>query len=318
MMTRGQFAQVLAPGLHHLFVQWNDLFMKEMEYDKIFNMETSESAYEDEAEFAGFAPMNEKPEGEPINYTEALEGPSKRFQHTTFAQGIRTSWELIEDDKYNLIQQTPKALARSAQFRQEMDAANIFNLGFTTVVSNDGVSLFNTQHPLLGGPEATSIAPGLTVGDLIVSAGTYPNRPTSDMDLSISALQTAVRHSERLIDGMGYPIVARPRHLFIPPELIFVAIELLASPHDPKSASNAVNSILRQGFDFIVGHYLTSSSAWFLLCDKEYHQLKFFWRHRLDEDYSDDFDTLSMKHIAYMRYSVGVTTWLGTWGTSGP
>ncbi len=315
MMLRGQFAQVLAPGLHTLFVQWNDLYQRETEYDKIFNIETSGDAYEDEVEFAGFAPMVEKPEGQPINYTEAVQGPSVRYQHRTFAQGIRTSFELIEDDQYGLINQAPKALARSAQFRKEMDAANVLNLGFTTQLSNDGVSLFNTAHPLLGGPSATTIAPGIS--DLISSAGTFPNRPTTEMDISQAALVIAIRHFERLVDGMGYPIILRPQYIMIPPELIFPAIEILASPHKPGTANNEVNSILRQGLQYCVGHYLTSSTAWFLMCDKEYHQLKFFNRRPLDEDYSDDFDTLSLKHIAFMRYSVGVSSWLGTWATTG-
>lgn len=314
-MTRGQFAQVLAKGLHHLFVQWNDLYQQELQYDKIFNVEDSGSAYEDEVEFAGFAPMSEKPEGEALDYVEAVQGPTKRFMHSTFGQGIRTSFELIEDDEYGLINQTPKALARSSQYRIEMDAFNVFNLGFTTVLSNDGLSLFNTAHPLLGGPGATQIAPG--IADMIASAGTFPNRPAVDMDLSISALQIAVRHFERLVDGMGYPIALRPAFLLIPPELIFVATEILGSPYDPRNDKNAINSILRQGLQFSVGKYLTSTGAWFLLCEKEFHQLKFFWRRRLDEDYSDDFDTLSMKHIAFMRYSVGAASWLGTWGTSG-
>ena len=316
MMLRGQFAQLLSKGLHHLFVQWTDLYQKETEYDKLFNMETSASAYEDEVEFAGFAPMSEKPEAEAIDYTEAIQGGTQRYLHTTFGQGIRTSFELIEDDEYGLINQTPKALARSAQFRMEMDAANVFNLGFTTLTTIDGVSLFNNAHPLLGGPPATQVAPGIS--DLISSVGTYPNRPAVDMDLSITAIQLATRHSERLIDGMGYPIISRPAFLLIPPELIFVAVELLASPYDPRNANNAVNSILRQGLQYSVGHYLTSPTAWFMLCEKEYHQLKFFWRRALDEDYSDDFDTLSLKHIAFMRFSVGATSWQGVWGTSGP
>ncbi len=315
MMLRGQFAQTLAPGLHDIFVQWNDLMLRETEYDKIFNIEMSSTAYEDDVEFAGFAPMVEKPEGESIAYTEAVQGPTQRYLHRTFAQGIRTSFELIEDDQYGLINQAPKCLARSAAFRKEMDAANVFNLGFTTQLSNDGLSLFNNAHALLGGPSATTIAPGIS--DLIASAGTYPNRPAVEMNLSQAAIITATRHFERLIDGMGYPIIMRPQYLLIPPELIFLAIEILASPHKPYSGNNEVNAILRQGLQFGVGHYLTSTTSWFLMCDKQFHQLKFYNRRELDEDYSDDFDTLSLKHIAYMRYSVGVSSWLGTWGTTG-
>jgi phage major head subunit gpT-like protein len=236
--------------------------------------------------------------------------------HTTFGLGVRASFELIEDDEYGLIRQSPQALARSANFRIEQDAANVFNLGFTTITSNDGVSLFNSAHPLLGGTAATTLGPG--VSGIISAAGTYPNRPSTDMDLSITSLQTAIRQYERLIDAVGFPVALRPQYLWIPPELVFVAVELLASPNDPRNANNAINSILRQGLTYLIGHYFTSSTAWGLLCEKQFHQLKFFWRHPLEEDFSDDFDTISMKHIAFMRYSVGPGSWLGVWGTTGP
>jgi len=313
-MVRGQYSQVLALGLHHLFIQWNDLLQAESEFDKVFNIEASDSAYEDEIEYAGGGPMVEKPESEAINYTALIEGPSVRFMHSTFALGVRASFELIEDDKYNLIRQAPKTLTRSANFRKEQDCANIFNLGFTTVTSNDGVSLFNSAHPLLGGAAATTLGPG--VSGIIASAGTYPNRPATDMDISQTSLQLGIRHFERLIDAVGFPVALRPAYLWIPPELIFVAIEYLASPNRPGTANNEVNALLRQGLQFQVGKYLTSPTAWGLLCEKQFHQLKFFDRKPLTEDYSDDFDTLSVKNIAYCRYSVGAASWLGTWGTT--
>src|SRR5437879_12560651 len=101
-----------------------------------------------------------------------------RYLHLAYGLGVRSSFELYEDDQYNVINQVPKALARSAHFVKEQQSFNVFNLGFTTVTTTDGLSLFNTSHPLLGGPAATSVAPG--IANIIASAGTYPNRPTVD------------------------------------------------------------------------------------------------------------------------------------------
>src|SRR5229473_1833047 len=247
MMVRGQFAQLMAPGLHDIFVHWRDLTQRELEYPHIFHDETSSMAYEDEVEFSGLGPMPEKPEGESIAYQDAIQGGTKRYLHFTYALGCRTSFELFEDDQYKLIQQVPRALARSAVFTREQVTWNIFNNGFTTVITTDGLSLFNNAHPLLGGPAATSVAPGLA--NVISAAGTYPNRPAADVDLSFTAIQLMVNQFERLVDSQGLPVMLKPRHIVAPPELKFIGREILGSPNKPYTADNEINALLREDLD---------------------------------------------------------------------
>jgi len=317
MQYRGQFAQLMVPGLHHLFVHWLDLQQRDSEFDKIFNMEKSEDAFEDEVEFSGLGPLNEKPEATAVLYDDAIQGGTKRYLHLPWALGVRTSFELFRDDKYNLIKQVPKALARSAHFTDEQQSFNVFNQGFTNAVTTtDGVSLFNTRHPLLGGVRATNIGPG--VSSIIAAAGTFPNRPLVDMDLSVTALQQAMDTFERLIDSQGLPVVLKPKYVLIPPELRWIAREILGSPHAPYTAENQINSLIAEDLQYCIGHYLTSNTAWFVLCDKESHQLKYFTRDPMDEDYSDDFDTKSLKQVCYKRFSVGATSWMGVYGSPGP
>jgi hypothetical protein len=195
---------------------------------------------------------------------------------------------------------------------REIQFWNLLNLGFTTTITIDNVSLFNTQHPLLGGSQATAIGPG--VSNIIAAAGTYPNRPTTDVDLSFTAVQLAINMFERLIDSQGLPISMRPKYLVIPPELKWIAREVLGSPHKPYTADNEINSLIKEDLMYFVSHYLTSASAWFLVGEKESHTLKFMNREPLEDDFSDDFDTRTVKQIAFMRFSVGATNWLGTWG----
>jgi hypothetical protein len=316
LMVRGQYWQLMAPGLHDLFVHFLDLKQRDEEYSYVANIEESDKAFEDEAEFGGLGPMEPKPEGMPIVYKDIVPGGSKRYLHSPWGLGVRASWELIKDDQYKLINQAPKALARSAHFIREMQFWNLFNLGFTTVTTIDGKSLFATDHPLLGGTMATTIAPGIS--SIIASAGTYPNRPATDVDLSFTALQLAINMHERMPDSQGMPISMRPKYLIIPPELKWIAREILGSPHKPYTADNEINSLIKEDLMYFVSHYLTSTSAWFLIGDKENHTLKFFNREPLEEDYSDDFDTRTIKQIAFMRFSTGATNWLGTWGSNGP
>lgn len=319
-MVRGMYSQLMAPGAHAAFVHFLNTRQRDTEYTYFFNVENSDKAYEDEWEFAGLGPMPEKPEGEQITYQDAIQGGTKRYLHFTYGLGVRSSFELYDDDQYNVVKQIPKNLARSALFTVEQTAWNVFNLGFTTVITTDGVTLFNSQHPLLGGAVATQIAPGMTSGlySLIYAPGTYPNAPTPGLDLSITSLQLASQHFERMPDSRGMPIQAKPRCLVIPPELKFIAREILGSPHKPYTANNEINSILNEDLKYFVGHYLTSWSAWFLTAEKDETWLKFFWRQSLDEDFADDFDTRSVKQVSFMRFSVGATSWLGVWGSNGP
>src|SRR5260221_9304348 len=148
-MVRGTFAQTLAPGVHHWFLEFLDLQMRNEEYSTIFNIENSTQAYEDEVVMAGTGVMPEKPEGSSTIYDDMVQGGTRRYVHLSYALGSRASWELIEDDQYGLIKQVPKSHARSAQFVRELVAFNVFNLGFSTLTTADGVSLFNTAHPLL-------------------------------------------------------------------------------------------------------------------------------------------------------------------------
>jgi hypothetical protein len=197
-----------------------------------------------------------------------------------------------------------------------MAAFNVLNLGFTTTLVSDGLSLFNTAHTLAGGSVATQIAPG--VASYISAAGTYPNRPLVDVDLSFTAIQNAINVYERMPDSMGLPIQMKPRVLMIPPELKWIAREILGSAHKPFTADNEINSILNEDLSYFIFHYSTSQTAWFLLPDKSDHTLTFFMRKALSDDYADDFDTYSIKTLSRMRFSVGASTWWGTYGSNGP
>jgi len=315
-MVRGTFAQTLAPGVHHWFLHFLDLQMRAEQYTHVFNVMTSKQAYEDEVEMAGVGMMPEKPEGTAFTYDDMVQGGTKRYLHLTYGLGSRASWELIEDDQYGILRQVPKSHARSAMFAREQVAANVLNLGFSTVVTTDGVSLFNTQHPLLGGTAATNVGPGLT--NVIFAAGTYPNRPSPDTDLSFTAVQLMVNQFERMVDSQGIPVRVKPRYLLIPPELKFIAREILGSGGKPYTGDNELNALIGEELQFRVMNYLTSQSAWFAVAEKDAHQLKFFDRHPIDTDYDDDFDTRATKVVTMQRFSAGATSWVGVWASNGP
>lgn len=316
MMVRGQYFQLLVPELKAIFNHFKMLNLRENEFDMIFNKEDSVSAFEDELEFAGLGPQVEKPETDAIFYDEMIQGGIKRYVHLTYGLGGKASWELVQDDKYGIIKKLPDALIRSAKFTKEYTIWNVINQGFALTTTTDGVTLFNNEHPLLGGIGATNIAPG--AANVISTAGTFPNRPNPDMDLSMTALQLMVNQFERLVDAQGMPVAIKPKHVVIPPELQFVGLEILGSPNKPYTSDNEINSLIPQGLQLKISHYLTSNSAWFVFADKAEHTMKYLDRVELFDDYDDDFDTRAVKQVVIQRFSAGATVWYGTWGSNGP
>jgi hypothetical protein len=315
-MLRNKYSQLLAAGLRSVFVEFQKLQPKEGIMESLFNVETSTKAYEDDLIIAGLGPMGEKTENDSFQYSEIVQGGTKRYLHLTYGMGCRYSWELAEDDQYGIVKQVPKALVRAAMFTRQQVPWNILNLGFTTFQTADGVSLFNNQHPLLGGIGATNVGPG--VANVISAAGTYPNRPATDIDLSYTALQLATIHADRMIDSMGIPVDYKFTDLWIPAELRFIAEELLGSEGKPYTSDNDKNVLKDLNLKYHVVPFLTSPSAWFLSAPKTVHALKFYDRAPLATDFDDDFDTRSVKNVAFQRFSAGATNWIGVWGSNGP
>jgi len=315
--VRGMFAQLMAPGLRKIYDDATIYEQKEKMYPSLFNVETSDSEYEQDLEMAALGPLQEKPENSSTAYNDMIQGGSKRAIHLTYSLGVRTSRELWDDDKYGLIKMGPRALARSTRFTQEVIAWNILNQGFSSNITTfDGNPLFYNQHNLLGGVGATNIAPG--ANNVISAAGTFPNRPAVDIDLSVAGLQLATNYSNRMIDNQGMLVNQKFKYLIIPPELIFIAREILGSPGVPYSSDNQINSILAEDYQFMSVPYLVSGGAWFLATDKRYHSLTVFDREKPSTDFDDDFDTDAIKQKTRMRMSAYCPRWQGLFGTNAP
>lgn len=286
--TRGQFSQLLAPGLHSILFDY--LPDHPEEYSQFMQVETADSAYTEDQIIGGLGLARPKLEGSQITYDDPIQGGSKRYLHTTFALGWQITMEMMSDDRYDIMQKVPPKLMKSCRQSWEQTAANTLIQGFTTVLTADGVTLFNSAHPLLGG-------------------GTYSNRLNPLSDLSVTSLQDATILYENTLDERGLRVQLTPDNLWIPPELQFVASEILQSQYKPYTSNNEINPV--QGrFTPVVLHFLTSSTTW-MLSSNDTNYVKFFWRAKPTTDTIDDFETKGVKHSIIFRISTGATDWRG-------
>ena len=299
-MVRAAFGQLMKPGLRKIYNDALDFRMKEDDISLIFNEKSSEDQYEQVIEMAGTSFLQEKPENTSIAYQAFIQGGSKRVIHLTYGTGLRYSKEFMDDDKYGITKKGPMFLAQSAAVTKAMIAWTTFNQGFTSSVTVlDGNPLFFNQHSLLGGSLATQIGPGSA--NVISAPGTYPNRPSVDMDLSVAALQLATNHASRMLSNQGFPIRLHWKYLIGPPELRFIAREILGSAGMPYTGDNTVNSLLPEDYKWVEVPWLNSASSWYLSADKKDTGVIFYNREKARTDFDDDFDSDAVKLKSIMR-----------------
>ncbi len=297
-ITRGQIVDALDANLNEMFQDGLNSWPEE--YSRVFNVGNSDKQSEKDSYESGFATMPEKSEGVAATYDTIKPGISKVYVNKTYALGYEITEEAVEDNlrTQETFNKLPQALTRSAIETVETTAFNVFNNGFTTT-GFDGKVLFATDHPNL---------------DL----STQSNRPTVHVDLSVTSLTAGLTAIDQFVDERGLKRPTKAKLLLVPSALWNVAEELLGSEFKPFTGNNEKNALQVKDLQYMVGHYLTDSDAWFLLSDKADHKLKFFWRVRLGAlRRGTDFDSTNLKHLARMRFSVDYSHWMGTYGTSG-
>jgi hypothetical protein len=301
-ISRAQLLKELLPGLNALFGLEYARYGEE--HKEIYETESSERSFEEETKLAGFGAAPVKNEGQAIAYDNAQEAFTARYNHETIALGFSITEEAVEDNLYDsLSARYTKALARAMAYTKQVKAAAVINNGFTNssqYYGGDGVPLFSTAHPLVGG-------------------GTNSNRPTTGADLNETSLEAAVIQIAAWVDEKGLLIAAKPRKLIVPPSLMFVATRLLDTNLRVGTADNDINALKNNGSipeGYCVNHYLTDTNGWYLTTDVP-NGLKHFERTALTNSMDGDFDTGNVRYKARERYSFGWSDPLGMFGSPG-
>jgi hypothetical protein len=299
-ISRAQLLKELLPGLNALFGLEYARYGEE--HKEIYETETSERSFEEETKLSGFSAAPVKNEGSAIQYDNAQEAWTARYNHETIAMGFSITEEAVEDNLYDsLSSRYTKALARAMAYTKQVKGAYVLNQAFNpSVTYGDGVSLCSTAHPLISG-------------------GTNSNRPSTAADLNETSLENAVIQIAAWTDERGLLIAAKPKKLVIPPALQFVATRLLETELRVGTNDNDINALKNNGSvpeGYAINHWLTDTNAWFLTTDVP-NGLKHFVRTPLQNSMDGDFDTGNVRYKARERYSFGVSDPLGIYGSPG-
>lgn len=271
-------------------------------YSRIMNVQTSDRSIEQTTQVSGVGLLTAIGETESINMDRPVQGFDKTYKHVKYGLAVPTSQEMIEDDKFGLVQNAHRSLARSTRETIEILAAGIFNNAFSgSHLGPDGVALCSASHPL------------------VKSGGTQSNVGTS-ADLSYTSFQLALTDFETMRDSAGLLHRVPVKTLMVAPANRWIAAELLRSGDRPDTANRATNT-LKYAIDglpeMLVHPYLTDDDTWFLLAPPNRTQVHWFWRKRpTTSAWFDDAREVGYNAIRF-RQSHGWSDFNGVYGVQG-
>lgn len=272
------------------------------EWKMVFDMETSNKAFEEDVLEYGFGAAVEKAEGGDYTMDTGGQGWTKRYTHVTMALAFEITQEALEDNLYaSLGTKYSRALARALKHAKEIKAAAVLNNATSgSYLGGDGKALLATDHPLVYG-------------------GTGSNKLTTDADLSEASLEELLIQVRKAKDDRGVPVMIRPTRLVVPPDLEYTATRILMSNGRPGTADNDTNAIRTRGVfgnDPAVMTYLTDADAWFVKTDAP-QGLKMLQRVKVQRGSSQDPRSGNFIYTARERYVPGWTDWRGVFGSTG-
>jgi hypothetical protein len=298
-ISRAQLVKELEPGLNALFgLEYKNY---ENEHAQIYDIESSDRAFEEEVMLTGFGEAPVKTEGAGVSYDSAQEAFTARYTHETIALAFSLTEEAIEDNLYDrLAARYTRALARSMATTKQIIAASVLNGAFSTSIGGDGVALCSTAHPTVGGPNLS-------------------NTLATAADLSETSLEQALIDIAAFTDERGLKIAVQGIKLIIPKELQFTADRIMKSTLRVGTADNDINAIRNMGMipqGYTVNHYLTDPEAFFIKTDAP-NGMKMFQRLGIKTAFEGDFDTGNVRYKARERYVFGFSDPRGIFGSPG-
>lgn len=251
-------------------------------------------------------------EGQNYSFEAPAQGASKTLKPVKFGLGFSISEEAVDDGRFAYISDAVAKLAKSAKESQEIQGMNLFNNGFSTETTADGVALFSTSHTLPSG-------------------GTLRNRLSSDSDLSNSSLeQMLIDFETQFIGDSGIIYRLVPRNLVVHSSNKRLAMELIGSElramtveadsGDGITNVNNMNSLKQDGLTVVSSTHLTDQDAWFITCSPEDTGMRIIQRKPIETKAGGPdvgFENDAILYKCRYREKIGAIHPYGVFGTPG-
>lgn len=294
------FGASMLPVLEEVFR--SELEMHPSRREQLFSVKSTDRDIWQSSEIHDMPLFNAVPEGTDYTFSRPKQGANKTLVPVKYGLGFSISEEAVDDGRFDFIADAVRKLAKSARESQEISAMNIINNGFSSTVVADGLSLFNTAHTLPSGL-------------------TFRNKASTDVDLSVSALDGALTDFEtQFIGDSGIIYKMMPRTLLVHPSLKRYAMEIIGSELKADTQNNNMNSLKGEGLTVVSSPHLTDSDAWFLLAAPADTGLRIINRKGIETKAAGGdagFINDSILYKSRYREVVDAIHAYGVWGTTG-
>ncbi len=263
-------------------------------FTQVYDEKTSKKRSEIVMTVTGVGDIPERPEGAVFTTDIIRNGYEREFLHTGFGNAFEVTGVIADHAKW---------FTFAGRVVMEKRGHVLFNNGFTTETSPDGVSIFNTAHPLKGG-------------------GTARNRPATDADLSWNSLNQAIIdwNTDQKFEAGQFTLPSENFILFVAPQSYLLADRIVNSKQLPGSADNDRNSINALfNIKVLPSPYLTDPDAWFLITANS-AEAGFVTYKRLGMTMLEPMTVVETRNRHYpirWRQSWGCRWWQGSYGTVG-
>jgi hypothetical protein len=301
LITTGGISALLGPSYRKVYIETGK--ERPLEYVLVANVSEMPFNPASDQQMTGLSTMPAKPQGRAFALDDIKTGGSKTYTATAFGLAVEVTFEAWRDELYGVLEEMVKGLARAARNRQEVQFWAIFNDAFTgsTYTGFNSVALCSTSQTAITGGGAAAGA----------------NRPSPDIGFSVTGIQNSITRFEGMTDERGMPRLMSPTMALIHYSNKFVAREILGSGGKPYTAHNEINALIEEDLSWMVGHYITTSTNWWMLAPKGIHDLNFMWRDYEIFDMFDDPLTKTAIACNYMRFAEGFGSWRGIDGSTG-
>lgn len=299
VITTGSHPKELWPGVKNFFGQTYEELPRI--YEQIYEIETSDKAYEEDVESYSFGLAVMKEQGKAFTYDDHNQGPIARYTHAVWGLGYIVTMEELEDNQYkDKAFKRAKMLAQSLNQTKEVNGAALLNNATSTnPMTYDGQAIASSAHP--------------------TEAGNQSNIAATSADFSEAALEDALVAISLTKNNRGHITNTHGELLIVHPNDQFNAIRVLGSPLTTSDAGNAINAVRHSGAlpkGHVVNFFLTNTVQWFVKTN--YTQgLKLYQRSPYKFAQDNDGDTLDAKAKAWERYIFGISDFRGLWVNPG-
>ena len=297
MAFKSNFGDLLEPGLREIYdARYAEILSI---FPQLLTVNSSTKQSEKDSAISGFGYFDETSEGASVVYEDPVQMYDVTYTHKKYTKGFKVSEEMYDDDLYRIINRKPGQLAIAAKRTAEYHAAGLFNNAFSnSYPGGDGHPLCSIYHHRSDG-------------------GTdQMNKAAQDLALSDANLNTNILLLEGQLDDKGMKIATEANILLVPRALKKTATVLTQSDKLTQTAYNDVNYSGTLGLKVVAWHYLTSTTAWFLI-DTSVALLNWFWRKQPAFAQDNAFDTGMALFKTSMRFSKGFSDWRGIFGSVG-